>query len=250
MPATAPWLCCFGNAVGAFLQIWGRDANRALRQPEEVVVRIPEETEHSMRNGNSKQKETVECKHSSLGTLKTLGKTQVGVTELHCSSPHSAGTAVSHSGLTASGYLTLEPHGAHAEAMLPLTAPRRWRNPVGTWIGPWLPGVGFQQQCFLGGSSISPAKTLSHGGSDFMEVWASSYPIIPSYLLLQESDLRRVLCTYFCSLPFILSPTNLFISNTSKYLFLGEPKLIQVVPRVGSEKDDRRMGLETGSLTV
>ena len=105
---------------GAFLQIWGTDAKRALRQPGEVVVRILEGTEYLTRNRNSKQKEAVECKHSSLGTLKTLGKDADGGDRIALLPSSLAETAVGHGELTASSCLASEPHGAHAEVMLPL----------------------------------------------------------------------------------------------------------------------------------
>ena len=111
---------------GAFLQIWGTDAKRALRQPGEVVVvGILEGTEYLSRNRNSKQKEAVECKHSSLGTLKTLGKDADGGDRIALLPSSLAEAAMGHGGLTASSCLASEPHGAHAEAVLPLAAPRQ-----------------------------------------------------------------------------------------------------------------------------
>lgn len=78
-------------------QIWDIDAKRSLRQPEEVVVRILEETEYLTRSRNSKQKEAVVCKHSSLGSSKCWGRTRVVMIELHCSYGRSTGTAMGHS---------------------------------------------------------------------------------------------------------------------------------------------------------
>lgn len=55
-----------------FFQIWGIFAKRTLRQPEEVLVRILEETEY--RSRNSKQEKTFECKHPGPRILRNTGR--------------------------------------------------------------------------------------------------------------------------------------------------------------------------------